>query len=365
MSVNASYPFEQDVTPIYKDRITISDVPENLKTTNFATAYTSLFPDILTTDCCYNIGSNKNGWLDLYESVYIYCCENRIPNFVFIWSNLIYKHYRIDDYNWKQYFTIPSKNSILNNFTIGYQLLISKSLRSTLKEYSQIKTIQVFVNGNDEYEKVSESRFVPSFNFDNFPAFDVVKEQNINLYIEAGHSVNIVKNDEIDYMVKLIKYSTANFAKGVIFEVSSHRNLDFQVAINALYYNIVNSVRKSKFSPDQNFYPKILIKPISKKVSFIDNISNLIMFVENLKLYPDVFEHFGIVLNIEDVIKNSQNPYFYLKELIKHCNVESIQISNRWLQTLELNNSRDYNFIFLYKICQLCSLVNIKIIVTV
>lgn len=360
MSGIEPYPFEQDIEPEYRDRIKISDIPENLKTPYFTSAYSSLLPDVVTRDCCYNIGSNKSRWIDLYESVYIFCCQNSIPNIVFLWSNTVYKHYRINDYNWRRHFTIPTKDILLSSFLVGYQLLIAKSLHSTLKEYPQIKTIQVFANSNQEYDKVSESRVIPTFNYDNFPCFDIVKEQNINLYIEAGHSVNITKNNEVEYMIKLIRYSTAHSAKGTIFEVSASRSIDFQTTINNLNYNIINSVRNSKFRSEQREMSKLLIKPVFKRNSLLDDIGTLIMFVNNLRNFPDVFEFFGIVLDIKSIQGNYNNIYYYLKEIIKHCNVEAILISNRWLETLD-----DYNFIFLYKTCQLSQLMNIQIIITI
>lgn len=341
-------------------------IPDNLKTKLFSSSYHSIFPDVICKDCCYMIGSNINGWNDLYESVYVFCCQNRIPNIVFIWSNLKYKHYSIKDYDWTKYFKIPDnlKKHLIENFNPGYELLISKSLRQTLIYYSSIKTIQVFSNGDGEYEKISESRLIPTFNYDNTPSIDIVREQNINLFINSGRSVNISKNNEIEYITKLIRYSTAHCAIGCIFEVNSNRGSDLQTIINVLTCNIVNSIRNAKFKPEQKIMSKLLIKPSFKQnnnLIFLNEITNLIMFVNNLKNFPDVLEFFGIVLNIEDLF-NFYNPYYYIKEIIKHVNVEVVQISNSWLENLVNDN---YVFIYLHKVCQLCILMDIKIIITI
>src|SRR5690606_8459406 len=103
---------------------------------------------VYSPSCFYTAGTNSDSWEDKYLSLYIWCCENRIPNMIFIWSADTYRLYQIKTFEWKTIYPQPENflDLLIGRYGVGFSVPIYKTVRETILAYPGYKSLQMFVS---------------------------------------------------------------------------------------------------------------------------------------------------------------------------------------------------------------------------
>ena len=330
-SIIESHPFPDNDIP-EKNRISIDDIPHHLLTSNMSI---QMYPHITSSMCCYLAGSNLLSWSDTYECLYVWCCEKMIPNMVFIWSKERYKHITLTDCNWKLKYPLPSNfRELLNSeYGIGFTVGIYRSLRETLLAYPMVDSFQMYVGRSSENEKAHLSKFIPSFNFDNITAIDVIRERNLNVFAHSALNTNLANptllTGNIKYISNILKYCTAHGMKGVVFHVGTNKSVTLEDARNSIINSIVNGIRGAMFRPDQTGTAMFLLETSAgEKNELFSNIYEFIQFCQYIKSIPDIAPFFGICVDTCHVFQSGYIPYQYLKEFLQYLPVSLIHFND-------------------------------------
>lgn len=358
------YPFKESKIPL-NEKLKIENIPTYIASPPMLE---DCFPHVKSSIAVYIGGVSKDDWNDMYECLYVYCCEFRIPNFFIVWNDKDYFRKQIHSPEWKNLLPIPQNflSNLITNYKIGIQIpLIGSSVRNSLLQFSS-GTFQLYISPGDK-----NAKFIPGFNFDNIPAFDIIRERNLTVFCHATESLNISKNDHSKYISNLLMYCTGNCIKGSIFHVGTNKDLPLEDAKYMMMINIVNGIRASTFREDQIGTCKFLLEtPSGKGNEILGNIYEFISFCTSMiKLAPDIKNHFGICVNTCHVHQHGYSPYNYIKEIINYLPVELIHLNdscNNWGCKKDLHcnpGEGKIPWIYLMKVAQLCKIVNIPMII--
>uniref|UniRef100_A0A6C0BDQ5 Xylose isomerase-like TIM barrel domain-containing protein n=1 Tax=viral metagenome TaxID=1070528 RepID=A0A6C0BDQ5_9ZZZZ len=361
------YPFTEN-EKCSKDRISLDDIPEHLKSYDMLNQF---YPHVKSSNCAYMPGPDNFSWTDYYECLYVWCCELRIPYMVFIWSNEKYKVYTISNLNWKTLFPLPDKfrELLVTEYNVGFTVGIYRSLRDTLLSYPSLNNIQMFASQGTDLEKAHVSKVIPSFNYDNIPAIDVIRDKNLSVFFHGSLRMNIAKFDHSKYISDLLKYATAHSVKGVVFHVGTNKNIPVEEAKNMMLQNIVNGIRKAKFSPNQKGTALFLLETSAGETNeMFSDIYEFIQFCLYIKSIPDVSDFFSVCVDTCHVFQSGYSPYIYLREFLKYIPVSLVHFND---SRKILNGRVDEHappgeglcpWIYLIKVAQLCKLNSIPMV---
>ena len=218
------YPFETNKLP-NKERLTVEDIIPNIQTLGMVN---DCFPNVRSKYAVYISGVSIERWNDIYECLFVYCCEFQIPYMFFIWNEIEYVRYNISDFNWKR--LLPINQNFLEILTLEYNLgvnlpLLGTSVRNSIINCQSKYPYQIYISPGGE-----ENRLIPPFGSNNIPAFDIVKENNLRIYCHSTKSLNIARIDCSKYIKDLLIYCTANCIKGAVFNCGTNRDLPFEEA---------------------------------------------------------------------------------------------------------------------------------------
>ena len=354
------YPFKENKIPL-NDRLKIVNIPSYIVTNRMIEDF---FPHVKSSIAIYISGININDWNDIYECLYIYCCEFKIPNFFIIWNDREYYRKEINDFNWK--ILLPIQNNFLNEYNLGlFVSLIDISIRNTLLSYQNLNIFEMYVSQGDN----GIGKLLPAFNFNNIPAFDIIKERNLKVFSHSTESINICKDDHSLYISNLLKYCTGHSIKGSVFNVG--RNIDNEQGKNIMIQNIINGIRGAIFREDQKGTCKFLLKtPCGKGNEILLNIFEFINFCNTILTFaPDIKPFFAICIDTSNIYNSGSEPYNYFKEILKYLPVDLIHLndsSNNWYEKKDKHcklGTGKIPWIYLMKVAQLSKLMNIPIII--
>lgn len=362
------YPFDDNKIPD-RNRLSISDIPDFLISDNLIE---DVFPHVKSNLVAYVSGVEMDKWSDLYECLYIYCCEFNIPNMVFIWSNNDYVRVIINEKNWRKFLPLPDNflNILIENFNVGVCIpLIGVSVRSSLECYLTPCPYQIFVSPTSGKTNSSISKFIPPFNHNNIPAFDIINERNLKVYCHASLSTNMAKYNHSKYISDLLVYCTGHGIKGVVFHVGSNKDIPYEQAKQMMLSNIINGINGAKFREDQTGTAKFLLEtPSGKGNEMLSNIYDFIRFCLEVQSYPGIRDNFSICIDTCHVHQSGVSPYAYLTEVLKYLPVDLIHFndSNKdWGCRRDLHSrpgEGKINWIYLMKVAQICKILNISMI---
>lgn len=359
------YPFSESKFS-NKERLSITDIPTYIISPGMIE---DCFPHVKSQLAVYISGVTIDKWNDTYECIYVYCCEFKIPNIFIIWNNDEYVRYQINDTNWKSLLPLPDKilDVLIGEYGIGFHIpLIESSVRNSLLAYPCMGPFQLYVSpGNDE-QRSSLSKYIPKFNYDNIPAFDVIKERNLKVFCHAALNINMSRYDVIKYISELLVYCTGHGIKGAVFHVGTNRDIPYKEARDMMLNNIVNGIRKAKFLPTQKGTAKFILEtPAGKGNELLSNINDFINFCNEILSYPDIRDHFAICVDTCHVHQSGYSPYHYLIEVLKILPVELVHFNdshNNWYCRKDHHAKPGTGYIpwiYLMKVAQLCKLMNI------
>ncbi len=356
------YPFGENKIP-EKERITIEDIPQNLRVVDMRNNF---YPHVISSSVAYISGITNDKWDDYYESIYVYCSELNIPNLVFIWSPTITHIVKIG--NWRDKFPLPPNfnNMLTNDYNVGFTIqLIGSSVRNSILACPFIYPYQIYISPSTQCSSSMDTKLIPGFNYDNIPAFDIIKKNKLKIYCHASHSVNIGNSDSVSYIVNLIRYCNAHNIKAVTFKCGS--NKDIEVGKQIMLYNIVNGIRNSKFRPDQDGTTKFLLQtPSGKGNELLTDIYDFINFCSQIP--EDIRNLFAITVNTCHIHQLGYQPYYYMLEILKYFKVELVQLNDSektWgshRDLYEIPGNGRIPWIYLMKIAQISKLMNITMI---
>lgn len=357
------YPFTENKIP-FKDRIKISDINQQLHTYGM---YEDFYPHVKSIKIAYISGVSMDRWNDYFECIYVYCCEFKIPTIIFIWSMTDYYIYNITDFNWKILYPIPENfvESLSVNYNLGFTIqLDGVSVRNSLLKVPYMYPYQIYISSGGE-----DAKLIPSFNYNNIPAFDIINENNIRVYCHSSNSLNIARNDHSIYIKNLLRYCTANGIKAAVFNCGSNRDINIEEAKRIMMYNIIKGINESKFREDQIGTCKFLLEtPSGKGNEMFSNIYDFINFCLEIYNLPGMRNFFGISINTCHVHQCGYPPYIYMLEIIKYLPVELVKLND---SVKEWNQHRDLKeiagkgkipWIYLMKISQLCKIMDIPMV---
>lgn len=357
------YPFTENKIPI-KDRITIQDIPQQLQTYGMIE---DLFPHVKSKTVAYISGLTIEKWNDIFECIYVYCCEFRIQTIIFIWNTNDYYRYDIVDFNWRLIFRIPDNfvEFLSSNYNLGFTIpLDGISVRNSLLKVPLIYPYQIYISPGNE-----DAKLIPAFNYDNIPAFDIVNENNMKVFCHATQSLNMARYDHSDYIKNLLRYCTANAIKAAVFQCGTNRDIPLEEAKQMMKYNICKGINDAKFRVDQVGTCKFLLEtPSGKGNEMFSNIYDFISFCLEIYNFLDNRNFFGISINTCYVHQCGYSPYQYMLEIIKYLPVELVKINDsvkEWGEKRDLKEIAGKGkipWIYLMKVSQLCKLMNISIV---
>lgn len=365
-----SYPFDEDQIS-FRTKLTISDIPQYIISANMVE---NCFPDVISNQCAYVIGPNKEKWSDIYECLYVYCCEFRINNFFFIWSPTSYCRYILNDFNWRSLFTIPSNfcELLLSEYNLGFSVgLVGRSVRNTLLCYPMNVPYQMFVSPGTDKTPQSESKFLPPFDSDNIPAFDIIRERNLSVFAHSTMRINIAAYDYSKYISDLLVYCTAHGIKGAVFHtgIMTRGKIPFEDAKRTTINNIVNGINGAKFRPDQKGTCKFLFEtPTGERNEMFYNIYEFISFVLELYSYPGIRDNLEICVDTCHVHQAGYSPYNYIIEILKYLPIGLVHFNdscNNWYEYKDRHAVPGQGYIpwiYLMKTAQICKALNIPMV---
>lgn len=356
------YPFTENIKP-EKYRIKIDDIPDKLKVYDMQNNF---YPHVISSTVAYISGEEIDKWNDYFESIYVYCIEMRISNLVFIWSFTLYYVVKIE--SWRDIYTLPEdfNNKLTNEYNVGFTIpLIGSSVRNSILACPLIYPYQIYISPSTECSSSMDTKLIPAFNYDNIPAFDIIKKNKLRIYCHASHSVNIGNHDHVSYIVNLIRYCNSHNIKGVTFKCGS--NKDKEIGKQFMLYNIVNGIRNSKFRPDQVGTTKFLLQtPSGKGNELLTDIYEFINFC--LQIPEDIRNLFAITINTCHIHQLGYQPYYYMLEILKNFQVELVQLNDsekEWglhRDLYQIPGNGKIPWIYLMKIAQLSKLMKITML---
>lgn len=364
------YPFEEDKIS-FKTKLTLTDIPQFICSANM---FEDCFPDVKSNQAAYVIGPSKDKWGDIYECLFLYCCEFRITNFFFIWSPTCYCRYILTDFNWKSLLPLPNNflEILLSEYNVGFSLpLIGKSVRNTLMCYPLDVPYQMFVSPGTGKTPQSESKFLPPFDSDNIPAFDIIRERDLKVFAHSTMRINIASYDYSKYISDLLIYCTAHGIKGAVFHtgIMTGGKIPFEDAKRNMISNIVNGINGAKYRPDQTGTCKFLLEtPAGERNEMFPNIYEFISFFLELYNYPGVRGNLEICIDTCHVHQAGYSPYNYLLEVLKYLPVGLIHFNdscNNWCARKDEHAVPGQGYIpwiYLMKVAQLCKILNIPMV---
>lgn len=380
-----SYPFKTNIIP-NNELLNQNNLPDKFKI--YLPLNTSLYPEFYNNSVVLTSGTEENKWDDHIKCMYLFCCLKQIPNIIFIWSDEYFYHFQILSYDFLNIFPYPfSHNTSQNenfssylhqNYGIGYCLQYNRSVRDTLNSYAGYGTFQLFVGAPDKDGKNSLSKRIPSFGYDNIPAFDVINERGLNVYCHARLNINMCSYEESDYIANLLNYCTGHGIKGAVFHVGSNTINNEQAAISKLITNIITGISKfiSSLSPQQNTINtklpnlcKFLLEtPSGKGNEVLYNDLSFLNMCCIIKNTPNVGDLFGVCVDTCHVFSAGYSPYGYLINISKYINVELVHFND---SMTPFNDKKDRHieagmgyipWYLLLKVAEFCKNNNIHIV---
>jgi len=297
-----SYPFEKSKIPVNK-RIEVEHV-----NSIFKDAYSSIFPDIISSQCVISAGTSLEDWDDLYHTTNIYCCDNKIQKMIFIWDD---ESFEYDVVNCQELFTrIPCNFSeyLLGKYNIGFTMSPTCTPRAELQKYAGINIpIQIFLS------ETAISKSIPKLSSSNPSCIDLIKYRQIRLYCHSSLAFNISRPNEYSYIGNLLSYASAHGVKGVVFHVGKHVKMSKDEALKNMFENIILGIRSK-----QNLTSKFLLETSSGQgTELLSTAEELYGFFLELMKIPDVYPHIGICVDTCHIWQaNGYYPNMYIKKLL-------------------------------------------------
>jgi endonuclease IV len=366
-----SYPFSISKIPL-KSRLNIFDIPINIKTNNMMEE--TIYPDIKSPTCVYIAGVTLENWNDFYCNIYIYCCEFNINNLFIVWDNTSYIRVEISNNNWKQYLgNVPCNfiEILTNEYNMGTHIpLFDISPRKTLLNFPHQRVCQMYVSPEIGKTPSSEAKHIPSINYNNISAYDIVRKTGQIVYIHSSYSCNIAKNDHVKYIKDLLIYATAHGFKGVVINCGSHSNSPLQECYNKMIENIVNGIKGSIFSPHQKDTAKLILKTSSGKgselLSSFNDFNSFYYYI--ISTYPDIAPFFGICVDTSNIFNSGYIPNKYLSYILNYYNVDLVYLND---SCTTFNSKKDKHtspgngyipWYYLFDTAKICKMKNIPLL---
>lgn len=364
------YPYIESKSPI-KQRLTLNDIPLYIHSQNMKE---ELYPDVKSPQAIYISGVTKENWNDFYYNIYIYCCEFRINNLFIIWSLDTYIRIIINNFYWQQYIGNPPSNFIeilSKDYNIGSCIpLIDGSPRKTLLNFPMPHTYQMYVSPPIGKTSSKEAKHIPPINFNNLPAFDVIKQLGQTVYAHSSCGINIARFDSSKYIKDVLIYATAHGFKGVVFHCGSSVTDPLQECFNMLIKNIVTGIRGSIFSPTQTGTAKFLLEtPAGKGSEILTTFAEFNNFCHFIKTqYPDIAPFFGICIDTCHIFDMGYTPNIYIKEMLNFHNVDLVHFNdscNEWGARKDRHTKPGQGnipWVYLLNVAKICKEKNISVL---
>lgn len=364
MQVN--YPFPESVIP-HQQRLSINGIPECFRNTQYLIE--GFYPHVFSNCCVFMPGTIKEQWDDSFIPLYIWCCEHNIYNIVYVWSLEYYKHIQITNMNWSSLYQKPDNLALQlqSEYGIGNCINFSNTVRDTLNSYCGMGPFQMYVSPPNQKGKNSLSKRIPSFNYDNIPAFDIIQDRQLNVYCHSALNMNICKFDESDYIAKLLNYCTAHGFKGVVFHVGTNADIPLDNALKMMAYNIITGIKKISLTRP-NICKFLLETPSGEGNEVLMDGITFTDFCKRIKSVENVGEYFEICVDTCHVFEAGYCPYSYLKEILNYLPVGLVHFNdaeNGWGCRRDLHAVPGKGMIpwyLLLKVAQLCKQCNIDMI---
>lgn len=324
------YPYKESRIPI-KTRLILIDVPQFIQSANMKE---DVYPDVKSPQAIYIAGTTVEEWNDFYCNIYIYCCEFRICNLFIIWGSDIYIRVIISSQYWQQYLGGPPERFIdilTTEYNIGNCLpLIEGSPRKTLLSFPMPRVYQMYASPAVGKTSSSEAKHIPSINFDNISAFDVIKSLDQTVFFHASCGVNLARFNEVTYIKDILIYATAHGAKGVVFHCGCSVNDPLPQCISKMIENIVMGIRAATFSPTQTGTAKFLLEVNSGDGSkMLSTFGDFNRFCHHIKInFPDIARFFGICIDTCHVFDMNYPPDIYLREMLKFHEISLVHFND-------------------------------------
>lgn len=364
--MQVEYPFPESVIP-QQQRLTLDGIPPYFRSSQYITA--GFYPHAYSNCCVFMPGTTKEQWDDSFIPLYIWCCEHNICNILYVWSLDLYKHIQITNNNWQSLYPKPDNlaQRLQTEYGIGFCLPYYNTVRDTLLAYCGLGPFQMYVSPPNQAGKSSISKRIPSFNYDNIPAFDVIQDRQLRVYCHAALNMNICKFDESDYIAKLLNYCTAHGIKSAVFHVGTNKDIPIDDALKMMAYNIITGI--SKFTAKGPTTCKFLLEtPAGEGNEVLADGDTFIDFCMRIKALPGIGEHFDVCIDTCHVFQAGYCPYSYLKQVMNYLPVGLVHFNDAekgWGCRRDLHAVPGNGLIpwyYLLKVAQLCKSRNIDMI---
>lgn len=362
MSFPLPYPYKESKQPM-KKRLNFIDIPQYIISQNMTE---DIYPDIKSQQAVYIAGVSSEEWIEFYCNIYIYCCEFRISNLFIIWDMNNYIRVFIDNPRWHQYLgTAPVDfvNILETTYNIGTCLpLIEGSPRKTLINFPSPRIYQMYVSPAIGKTSSSEAKHIPSINYNNISAYDVIKNLGQTVFAHASNALNLAKFDTTNYIKDILIYATAHGFKGVVFHCGCTTGNPYNECINRMILNIVGGIRAATFSPNQKDTAKFLLEtPAGKGTEMLTTFNEFNNFCYHIKTnYPDVAPFFGVCVDTCHTYDTGYAPNKYLSEILKYHQVDLIHFNDscfEWGARKDRHARPGQGFIpwyYLYDVAKIC-----------
>lgn len=284
-----------------------------------------IFPQIISKTHAFTAGCEESKWQDLYECMLIYCSEHNIQKMFFVWDNDFYEY---DVLEWKKIFPeCPEKyrEKLSSDYNIGRHLPLSDTPRNTLTSWCVSNfPVQMYMSKGTKAISSSVSKTIPKLSDENSSCVDIIQEQNINAYAHSSCAFNLAKPDTDNYIGRLLSYCTAHSFLGTVFHCGKQVKIDFDLAYNTMFENIVNGIRSQKLLSSKF----LLETPAGQGTEMLTQFNEFLDFINELKQIEDIEEHIGVCVDTCHVFAAGYDPYNYIKELNKYINIDLVHFND-------------------------------------
>ncbi len=285
-----------------------------------------IFPQVVDEGSISVSTCGKKHWDILFISSVVYAKEHNKKKIYFTFENYTLK-YKVES----NYIFMKNSKELkreMKKFPIGdFYEDVDNPLKLLLNLEENIPILLSF----------GDSKRVPRITVINHSCSCIERK----VYVKSVN-INFANSSLGDYLSNIIIYSSAHNFKGVIFPLpNSSRNKDKEETIS----NTKRYIRKQR---------KYLELPISEiifespsKNHFLKDPKELLKFLKKVKVN-------NICINVESVVENDLNPYYYLRYLIENdINVPVVYFSF------------NCNYVILKYFCTLCISLGIDMIRTI
>lgn len=320
------YPFPENVNVIYP-RISNSVLAPHFQI--YGQLFENIYPPLWNPSIMIVSGCSIDIWSEYLKNTLFYASFRNIQNVLFIWSDSQFFMFSLSSLteplgNLHQ----PDFKRYLHEvFGIGTCIPLIKTVRESLLNFCGHGPFQMYVSPPNDKGNNSITKTIPSFNYNNIPAFDVINERSIRLYCHAALNMNLCKFDEIKYISNLLNYCNAHAIKAVVFHVGTNNGIEINAAKQKMFENIVMGIRGYS-GRGSNTCKFLLETPAAEGNETLFNDNEFIHFCNQIKQIPDVGPHFGICFDTCHVFSASQCPIGYLTEMSRFINVELVHFND-------------------------------------